>query len=136
MKKNKDFSSSSHCKHHLRCRLIFVCKYRKKLLIGQVRDDIKQIIQSISYKSDFKIETMETDVDHIHFLIRYIPRLSVCSIVRRIKQESTKRVWIKHEQTLLRHFWKEKTFWSDGYFVCSIGNASPETIKNYILSQG
>jgi putative transposase len=32
--------------------------------------------------------------------------------------------------------WKEKTFWIDGYFVCSIGEASPETIRNYIINQG
>ena len=35
-----------------------------------------------------------------------------------------------------RTFWKEHTFWSDGYFVCSIGEASPETVRQYILSQG
>jgi len=35
-----------------------------------------------------------------------------------------------------KHFWKEHTFWSDGYFVCSTGEASTETIKQYIASQG
>jgi putative transposase len=67
---------------------------------------------------------MESDINHIHFLIRYIPRLSVSSIVRKLKQESTKQIWL------------EKTFWSDGYFACSIGEASPETIREYILNQG
>ena len=35
-----------------------------------------------------------------------------------------------------KHFWKERTFWSDGYFCCTIGNASQETIRQYIESQG
>jgi len=35
-----------------------------------------------------------------------------------------------------KHFWGERTFWSDGYFVCSIGEASPDTIRQYILTQG
>ena len=37
---------------------------------------------------------------------------------------------------LTKHFWKEHTFWSDGYFVCSIGEANPDTIRKYIESQG
>jgi len=60
------------------------------MLIGQLNDDIKQIFQSIADGSDFEIEVMETDKDHIHFLIRYIPRLSISQMVRRLKQESTR----------------------------------------------
>ena len=50
---------------------------------------MKQLLLNISSKSDFEIEVMESDIDHIHFLIRYIPRLSITSIVRKLKQEST-----------------------------------------------
>ena len=53
------------------------------MLVGQLNDDIKQIFQSIANGSDFEIEVMETD--HVHFLIRYIPRLSIAQIVRRLK---------------------------------------------------
>jgi putative transposase len=97
---------------------------------------MKAILQSITEKSDFEIEIMETDKDHVHFLIRYIPRLSITSIVSKLKQESTFAIWQKHKMILSKNFWAEKTFWSDGYFVCSIGEASPDTIRNYILSQG
>jgi REP element-mobilizing transposase RayT len=45
------------------------------------------------------------------------------------------KIWEKYSNYLQKHFWKEKTFWSDGYFVCSIGEASPETIRNYIANQ-
>ena len=38
--------------------------------------------------------------------------------------------------TYKNNFGKKKLFWSDGYFVCSIGEASPETIRNYIANQG
>jgi REP element-mobilizing transposase RayT len=41
-----------------------------------------------------------------------------------------------YEKELKKHFWKERTFWSDGYFCCTIGNASQETIRQYIESQG
>jgi len=97
---------------------------------------MKAIMQSIASNSDFEIEVFESDIDHIHFLIRYIPRLSVTSIVRKLKQESTVAIWKLHKNILSKNFWKEHTFWSDGYFVCSIGEASPETVRQYILSQG
>lgn len=136
MSKKNNYISTNRSKHYLKCHLIFVCKYRKKLLIGQLNDDMKAILQSITDKSDFEIEVMESDNDHIHFLIRYIPRISITSIVRKLKQESTIVIWQKHNPILSKNFWKEHTFWSDGYFVCSIGEASPDTIRDYILSQG
>ena len=106
------------------------------MLVGQLNDDIKQIFQSIANVSDFEIEVMETDKDHVHFLIRYIPRLSIAQIARRLKQESTRQLWLLHNSTLSKQYWYQKLLWSDGYFVCSIGEASPETIRQYILSQG
>lgn len=136
MSKKSNYVSTNRSKHYLKCHLIFVCKYRKKLLVGDLDNDIKSIMQSITSKADFEIEVFESDIDHIHFLIRYIPRLSVTSIVRKLKQESTIAIWQKHKNILSKNFWKEHTFWSDGYFVCSIGEASPDTVRQYILSQG
>ena len=78
---------------NLKCHLILVTKYRKKLLVGQLNDDIKQIFLSIADESDFEIEVFESDIDYIHFLIRYIPRLSISQLVRRLKQQSTLHIW-------------------------------------------
>jgi putative transposase len=83
-----------------------------------------------------KSEVMETDKDHIHLLLDMEPTVAPVSIVNRLKSISTNRIWKRHEAYLKGHFWKERTFWSDGYFVCSTGNASMETIRAYIESQG
>jgi putative transposase len=137
MLKESNYLSKNRSKHYLKCHLIFVCKYRKRLLIGQLKDDIHKIILNIASNSDFDIEVFESDVDHIHFLIRYIPKISITSIVRKLKQESTYHIWRScHRPLLVKHFWKEHTLWSDGYFVCSVGEASPNTIREYILNQG
>jgi putative transposase len=136
MSKKSNYITTNRSKHYLKCHLIFVCKYRKKLLISQLNDDIKRIFQSIADGSDFEIEVFESDIDHIHFLIRYIPRLSIAQIVRRLKQESTRQIWLLHPVALRKEYWYKDMFWSDGYFVCSIGEASPDTIHEYILSQG
>lgn len=136
MSKKSKYITTNHSKHYLKIHLIFVCKYHKPLLIGNLNEDMKTILESITNNSDFSIEVMESDINHIHFLIRYIPRLSVSSIVRKLKQESTKQIWYLYSDVLSQEFWLEKTFWSDGYFACSIGEASPETIREYILNQG
>lgn len=126
----------NHRKYFLKIHLIFCVKYRKKLLVNTLDEDMKQIMYDISQESDFKIDIMETDKDHIHFLLSITPNYSITSIVRRMKQISTNRIWKLHRKILFTQFWKENTFWSDGYFVCSIGNANPETIKKYIEEQG
>lgn len=115
--------------------IIVVCKYRKNLLI-KYGDDAKNVFQEISNASDFSIVEMEVDKNHLHCLVKSEPSISPLAIVRRVKQESTHRIWLTYEKELKRHFWRERTFWSDGYFICSIGNVSKETIQHYIQQQG
>ena len=134
---NKKYHTGSHCKYLLKVHLIFVTKYRKKVLINSVDDAIKQIMFDIIQDSDFIIEVMETeDGDHIHFLIDYPPTLAISSIVNRIKSISTVRLWKQFGTYSKNNYWKEKTLWTDGYFCCSTGDASTETIKKYIEEQG
>ena len=87
----KDYISKNHSKFLIKYHVILVCKYRKKLLIGAVEYDMKQIIQNISDLSDFNIEVMETDKDHIHMMICSEPKLSPLQIVRRLKQMSVRK---------------------------------------------
>lgn len=134
--KTTKYTSTNRSKYYLKCHLILVCKYRKKLLVSQLNDDMKYIFNTIATNSDFDIEIMESDLDHIHFLLSYNPSLSIAQIVRRLKQESTRKIWLSHSRKLRNHFWRKKQFWSDGYFIASIGEASTNTIQQYILSQG
>ena len=79
---------------------------------------------------------MEVDINHIHILVKYKPKISILQIVRKLKQISTINIWKEYPKELKLYFWKENTFWSDGYFACSIGNVSKETIEKYIRNQG
>ena len=116
--------------------MIFVCKYRKKLLINIVSDDIKQLSYEICNKHNVTIKEMKTDKDHIHYLIETEPTISISKIVNLMKSYTTYHIWQLHQKYLSRHFWKEHTFWTDGYFVCSIGNVSEKMLKEYIENQG
>ena len=71
---------------------------------------------------------METDKDHVHMLLKYSPNVSVSDIVKQLKQYSTYQMWKSHKGYLSKQYWKHQTLWADGYFVCSIGQVSQETI--------
>jgi putative transposase len=131
---SNDYKTLNHSKFLLIYHIIFVVKYRKKLL-KKYGDEIKQLIFEISKKSDFDIQEMEVDKDHLHLMVTSVPKISPLQIVRKLKQETTVGIWKLHPE-LKKQFWKEKTFWSDGYFCCSIGNASIETVRKYIEEQG
>jgi len=69
-------------------------------------------------------------------MIDSIPRLSPSQICRVLKQESTVHMWRYFPEYLKQFYWKEKTLWSDGYFVSTIGNVSEKILKTYIEQQG
>ena len=89
-----------------------------------------------SDNSKFSIDIMESDKDRIHLLISYSPDISKTSIVRRLKQKSVHVLRNKHAQFLTDYFRKEHTFRSESCFMCSIGEADPDTIRKYIENQG
>jgi len=115
-----------------------ICSEIQKKILKEYGDEIKSILEDISIEKDFVINTMEVDGDHIHLLINYNPNQSILSIVRLLKQISTYRIWRQNNNhlRLRKEFWVERTFWSDGYFACSIGNVSENIIRKYIEDQG
>ena len=82
------------------------------------------------------IRYMETDKDHIHYMIETEPTVRLSDLVRTLKSYTTFHIWKKYPNYLSKCFWKEKTFWTDGYFICSVGNVSEETLRKYIENQG
>ncbi|MCP4367354.1 MAG: IS200/IS605 family transposase [Deltaproteobacteria bacterium] len=130
-----EYQTNSHCKYLIALHLILVVKYRKQLLLGDIGEFVKQSVLNSSESSDFSVEEIEIDKDHIHILMKISPRYSIGQHVRRIKQQTNKLIWGQHPK-LKKKFWAENTFWSDGYFVCSVGNASADTIRKYIQEQG
>jgi putative transposase len=135
------YHHSSHSKFVLKYHFIFACKYRHKLFKDnpQLAEEVKRLMHSIAIKSGFTINTMEVDPttpDHIHILVDAPPTLSPKQIASRLKAQSTFHIWKTNEEYLKQFYWKERTLWSDGYFVCTTGDASTETIRKYIERQG
>ena len=129
-----NYTSVNRHKYYLKVHLVFVCKYRKQLLVNNNIDlMVKGIFKDIESKSDFTIDIMETDKDHMHLLVSYPPKVSISSIVRKLKQESTILLWKQFPVFLSKHFWKEHTFWSDGYFVALFRYRNNATYTDKII---
>lgn len=128
------YTSKNHSKFILRYHIIFVCKYRKNLMI-QYGEFVKETMVSISQKYDFEILEIEVD-KHVHLLVESEPKVSPLMIVRTLKQQITIKLWNEFSDELCKYFWKERTFFTDGYFVSTIGEVSAETLRKYIQNQG
>ena len=105
------YTSINRHKYYLKAHLVFVCKYRKQLLANNNIDaKVKEIFRYIESKGDFIIDIMETDKEYIHLLVSYPPKLSISSIVRKLKQKSTVELWKHFPVYLSKCFWRVHTF--------------------------
>ena len=129
-----DYRTLNHSKFLLNYHIIFVVKYRKKLL-KQYGDEIKQFVFESEKNLTLNFKKWKSIRIICILRVTSVPKVSPLQIVRKLKQETTVSIWKLHPE-LKKQFWKEKTFWSDGYFCCSIGNASIETVRKYIEEQG
>lgn len=99
--------SNSHSKYLLQYHLIFVCKYRKKLLDPEISDDVKQLSFEICNRHHAINRVMETDKDHIHYTIETTPNCNLANLVKAMKSYITYHIWDKHWKYLSTQFWKE-----------------------------
>ena len=128
------YRTLNHSKFLLSYHIIFVCKYRRKLLIPY-GEEMKDIMQDIAERSDFDIKEIEVDQDHIHLLIESVPKISPLQIVRKLKQTSTRRIWKLHPE--LSQEFNKKIFWSRSYLAASVSEGvDTQTITAYIQNQG
>lgn len=97
-------------KYSLKVHIVLVTKYRKQLLKGSIADDVKQKIFDIANTYGYEIIAMETEKDHIHFLLSYDTTDRVCDIVKIVKQKTTYCLWHKYGSLLSKQYWKKRYF--------------------------
>ena len=119
------WKSKNRHKYLLQYHNIFVCKYRKKLLVStQISDDIKQFSYEICQRHSVIIRYMETDKAHIHYMTETEPTMSISKIVNLMKSYTTYHIWKRYPQYLRKQFWKEHTFAGKKY-------ENPKIIRKY-----
>lgn len=127
-----DNYSLSHTKWSCQYHIVFIPKYRKKIMYGKVKIDIREIIKTLcKYK---KVEIIEGAVceDHVHLCISVPPKISISDFVGYLKGKSALMIHDRHLE--LASKWN-RVFWARGYYVTTIGNVNKETIKKYIREQ-
>ncbi|MGN0691171.1 MAG: IS200/IS605 family transposase [Oscillospiraceae bacterium] len=112
--------------------MVFIPKYRKKVMYGKVREDMREILRTLcQYK---KVEIIEGAVciDHVHMCVSIPPKLSVSEFVGYLKGKSALMIHDRHPE--MTNKWNRE-FWARGYYVTTIGNVNEETIRKYITEQ-
>jgi putative transposase len=115
----------------------FVCpaKYRKIVFSKDVEITLKEICLEISNRYEINFLEIGSDKDHVHFLIQSIPKISPQKIIQTVKSITAKQIFIKHPE-IKKTLWGGE-FWSDGYFVSTIGkHANEQIIQSYVKDQG
>lgn len=136
----RELQTNNHCRNLIMYHLIFVCKYRRKVFTDQkFAEELKQQFAAISKKYDFAIDTIDLDYkkpDHIHLLVRSVPKLSPLQIVRVLKQQTNIWAWNNYESHLKQFYWRGHHLWTRGYFCASVGNVSAKIVEEYLEKQG
>ena len=115
---NNIYQHRRHNKNLLMVHLIFAAKYRKALLFGTFRTDVKQYMFDACIEHHWYIRRMETDKDHIHILLQYNPMDSITGIVSVFKQYSTYQAWKNHGHMLKKTLLERKNVMVRWLFCC------------------
>lgn len=116
-KKEDGYYRGGSCKYKLTAHIVFVTKFRYKILVGKLDNDLKKIMLDLANENDWHIQILETDVDHIHILIDYRQTDSISTIVKILKQQSTYRIWQLHPE-LRKTYWGNKLSILVGWIFC------------------
>ena len=126
----------SHNVSNLVYHFVFPAKYRRVVINEDVDKSLKEICVGISLRYEW-IEFLEigTDDDHVHFLIQSTPDHSPSEIARVVKSITARRIFTEHPE-VKKQLWGGE-FWSDGYFVSTVGkNTNEKVIQKYVQEQG
>ena len=123
----------AHTKHRMLFHIVWIPKYRKRLLQGVLAVRIKELLQECAEMNRWKIDELNIQIDHVHMLVQLRPDVSVSRAVQLFKGKSSRIV--RQEFPHLKEFYWGPSFWCDGYFVETVGKVNLETIRDYIKNQ-
>jgi len=125
------YSISSHAVFHDRHHLVWITKYRYKVLTTPMKLRIREITRQVCKQMGVRIIDGVLSGDHVHLFVEIPPKHSVSDVMRRIKGCTSRKV--QQEFPALRKRYWGRRFWARGYFSTTSGNVTNELIQNYIL---
>lgn len=125
---------TSHAIYDTKYHLVWIPKYRKWILRGDLRKRTKEIFQEIAKDFGFEIDTLEVREDHIHLFLSAPPKYSISKIVGILKSISGSKIFQEFPE-VKKELWNQE-FLSDGYFARTVGDkVTSEIIRRYIEYQ-
>ncbi len=128
-----EYKTGSSTKHRILVHLVWCPKYRRRVLIGEVTERLKDLFMQACQMNDWKIHELNIQRDHVHMLIQTNPRESIASVVQTLKGGSSRVIRQEHPE--LEEFLWGDSFWCDGYFAESVGKTNERVIREYIKNQ-
>lgn len=128
-----ELDRGQHSVYALSYHLVMCVKYRRKVLVGEVAQSLKEILKTLAEKIGITIIEMETGVDHIHILFKSKPTHQPSKVVNSLKSVSARRLFQKHPK-IKQYLWKGH-FWSNSYFFATTGQVTLDILKRYVQSQ-
>lgn len=127
-----EFESLSHSKWERKYHVVFISKCRRKLLYGQLRIHVGEMLRRLAEQKESRIEEGHLMVDHVHMMIAIPLKYAVSQVIGYIKGKSAIQIArVYGERT--RNFVGQH-FWARGYFVSTVGR-DEEVIRTYIRHQ-
>ena len=130
----KNLRRGRSCVFLLHVHLVFVTKYRKRVFTKKILKELEKIFRSVC--SDFQsiLSEFNGEIDHVHLLINYPPKISISKLVNSLKGVSSRLIRKSDYPSVKKALWG-KSFWSPSYVAGSCGGASIDTIRQYIEKQ-
>ena len=123
----------AHTKHRIRIHLVWIPKYRRRVLIGKVAVRLKSLLYDACAMNRWYIHEIAIMDDHVHILIQMKVRESIAHVMHILKG-GTSRIIRKEFPELEEFLWGD-SFWADGYFAESVGQLNEAAIRSYIRAQ-
>ena len=125
------YESLHHTKWECKYHLVWIPKWRKRVLYGQLRKELGQILRGLAVQKESEVIEGTLRADHVHMVISIPPKYSVSQVVGYVKGKSA--IWVARTTGKNRNF-VGQNFWARGYCVSTVG-LDEETIREYVRSQ-
>ena len=129
----RNYRLGAHTKTDLKVHIVWIPKYRKRVLEGAVAVRVRDLLRQIAQEHEVHILSGKVAKDHIHVFISYRPNQSISQIVQWLKGISS-RVMLQEFAHLRRQFWG-RHLWARGYLAVSSGTITDDMIQKYIDEQ-
>ena len=127
------YRKGSHTIYQCHYHFVFIPKYRKPVLRGDVGTRLRELVREICKQNDIEILQGHVRPDHVHLLLSVPPTMAPSRVMQAIKGKTSHRL-MRDFRTIERTFWG-RHLWARGYFVATSGNVTDEAIAKYIAEQ-